>query len=326
MDKKLIKELSCITEEEKAILSGDQIRHDIYFTDNNSVIDSAKMLKLGQLINVRTHTRFIYFPTHSHNFIEMQYVCRGKVTNIIDGKEIVIKEGELLLLAQNIKHAIKPASENDVIVNFIVLPEFLDIARKMIKGKNILSEFLMDTMRSGGSKTGVLHFKSADNIQIQNLIENMLYSLVHKKFNNDDINRATMGVLFMHLANSLEDARYVSMPGKNDMIMVVVMKYIETFYRSATLNELSLMTGKSDYNLSKLIKAETSYTFSQLVQAKKFRKAIELLCETDMSISDIVVTVGYENSSYFHRKFREKYDMSPSQFRKENKNKDIINL
>lgn len=40
-------------------------------------MDSAKMLSEGKLIAVRTHTRFIHFPAHRHNFIEVLYVCQG---------------------------------------------------------------------------------------------------------------------------------------------------------------------------------------------------------------------------------------------------------
>lgn len=50
-------------------------------------MDSAKMLREGKLIAVRTHTRFIHFPVHRHNFIEVLYVCQGQLTNVIGGRE-----------------------------------------------------------------------------------------------------------------------------------------------------------------------------------------------------------------------------------------------
>ena len=39
------------------------------------------------------------------------------------------------------------------------------------------------------------------------------------------------------------------------------------------------------------------------------------MCDTDLPISDIIAAVGYENSSYFHRVFRERYHMTPRNFR-----------
>lgn len=41
---------------------------------------------------------FFHYPKHSHNYIEMSYVYGGTMTHIIDGKEIKVNEGELILL------------------------------------------------------------------------------------------------------------------------------------------------------------------------------------------------------------------------------------
>ena len=47
------------------------------------------------------------------------------------------------------------------------------------------------------------------------------------------------------------------------------------------------------------------------------------MCETELPISDIIAAVGYENGSYFHRVFREKYHVTPRAFREiNNKRKD----
>ena len=81
------------------------------------------MLEEGKLIAVRTHTRFVHFPSHRHNFIEVLYVCEGSLTNIIGGKEVVIEAGELLFLNQFTRHEILPAGKNDIAINFMILPE-----------------------------------------------------------------------------------------------------------------------------------------------------------------------------------------------------------
>ena len=40
------------------------------------VIDSDKLLEAGQLITIRPHTRFVHFPEHTHNYVEVIYMCR----------------------------------------------------------------------------------------------------------------------------------------------------------------------------------------------------------------------------------------------------------
>ena len=55
-------------------------------------------------------------------------------------------------------------------------------------------------------------------------------------------------------------------------------------------------------------------------------KAVELMCDTDLPISDVIAAVGYENNSYFHRVFKERYHVTPRAFRLENKKSDQVRL
>ena len=129
MHQELILELSVITEEEQRILDGrTEIDQEIYTEKKDMVIDSSKLLQRGKLIQVRPHTRFVHFPEHTHNYIEEIYMCQGSTTHILNGNEVVLREGDLLFLNQNAVQEILPAGEDDIAVNFIILPEFLDTA------------------------------------------------------------------------------------------------------------------------------------------------------------------------------------------------------
>ena len=86
MQQALLDHLRIITEEEQQILDGvAKVDKDLYTSGKDFIVDSAKMLNEGKLIAVRTHTRFVHFPAHRHNFIEVLYVCQGQLTNIIGG-------------------------------------------------------------------------------------------------------------------------------------------------------------------------------------------------------------------------------------------------
>ena len=90
----MLRELSVITEEEQRILNGRQeIDPQIYTEKKDMVIDSGKLLQRGKLIQVRPHTRFVHFPEHTHNYIEVIYMCQGSTTHILNGREVVLKEG-----------------------------------------------------------------------------------------------------------------------------------------------------------------------------------------------------------------------------------------
>ena len=168
--------------------------------------------------------------------------------------------------------------------------------------------------------------KVSEVLQIQNLLENMIYSLVTGKGENNRINQTTMGLIFLYLVDSVQ---YVEMRVPNqyeNMISMTTLDYIEQKYKTATLTELCELLHLPMHVLSKMIKKTTGFNFKDLLQRKRLNKAAELLCDTDLSVSDIIAVVGYENGSYFHRVFKNRYCMTPKEFRTKNQKKGWIRL
>ena len=327
MQKELLEQLRKITEEEKRILKGEaQVDKELYTSGKDFTVDSKKMLEEGKLIAVRTHTRFVHFPVHRHNYVEVLYVCEGSLTNIIDGKQVVVKKGELLFLNQFTHHEILAAGKNDIAINFMILPEFFDVAYSMAGNNNVLADFLVNVLRQDARQEQYLYFKVSEVLQIQNLLENMIYSLVTGRGDQNRINQTTMGLIFLYLLDSVQ---YVEMRLPNqyeNMISMTTLDYIEQKYRNATLTELCDMLHLPMHVLSKMIKKTTGFNFKELLQRKRLNKAVELMCDTDLPISDVIAAVGYENNSYFHRVFKEHYQMTPRAFRVANSSKKQVHL
>ena len=327
MQKELLEQLRKITEEEKRILKGEaQVDKELYTSGKDFTVDSKKMLEEGKLIAVRTHTRFVHFPVHRHNYVEVLYVCEGSLTNIIDGKQVVVKKGELLFLNQFTHHEILAAGKNDIAINFMILPEFFDVAYSMAGNNNVLADFLVNVLRQDARQEQYLYFKVSEVLQIQNLLENMIYSLVTGRGDQNRINQTTMGLIFLYLLDSVQ---YVGMRVPNqyeNMISMTTLDYIEQKYRNATLTELCDMLHLPMHVLSKMIKKTTGFNFKELLQRKRLNKAVELMCDTDLPISDVIAAVGYENNSYFHRVFKERYHMTPRAFRMENGGRARVRL
>lgn len=89
----------------------------------------------------------------------------------------------------------------------------------------------------------------------------------------------------------------------------------ENEYRDASLTEFSKENNIDIYTLGRIIRKNTGKTFTQLLAQKRMRQAAYLLKNTTLSIADISVSVGYENTSYFYRLFRETYGVSPRTYR-----------
>jgi AraC family transcriptional regulator, L-rhamnose operon regulatory protein RhaS len=318
LNRELMEVLQPISEEEKGILAGRHtIQKELYTNSPGFIIDSKKMLSEGKLIDIRPHTRFIRFPKHKHNYIEIVYMCSGTTRHIINGKdEIILSSGELLLLNQHAFHEITAAAQNDIAVNFIVLPEFFDIAFEMIGKDNILNHFLISALQRDRYEIGYLHFKVAGILPIQNLVEILVWSLINQQNNNRMINQTTMGLLFLELLNYTDHMEQERPDQYNNSLVIAILKQIEESYRTASLSQIAQKYNQPLSKLSRLIKRSTGYTYKELLQQKRFSKAIQLLGRSTLSIEEIIAAVGYDNTSYFYRSFRKIYGMSPKTYRK----------
>ena len=197
LNQELLRTLSVISPEEQALLAGQQLNREIYMDMGapSNVIDAGKLLQSGRLITIRPHTRFAHFPEHSHNYVEVVYMCQGSTTHIANGTPVTLKQGELLFFGQGAKQEILPAGERDIAVNFIILPQFFDKVLEMLDAdRTPLRTFLVESLGSGN--TGYLHFRVADVLPVQNLVENLIYTLLSANVpNRRSICQTTMGLL-----------------------------------------------------------------------------------------------------------------------------------
>lgn len=314
MREDLMRELRRVTEEEEQLLAGGQVDKRLYTSGGGFLIDSDKLLAKGKLITVRPHTRFAAFPMHTHNYVEIMYMCSGQTIHQIEGRPpLTLRTGELLFLNQHASHAVERAGEEDVGVNFIVLPQFFDVALNLIGTDNVLGKFLLSGLRQSGGEMSCLHFRVAEAPTVQNLVENLVWSLVHPQPNARRINQATMGLLLLQLLNYTEDLEEASGNGA----VLAALREIEENYRTADLTRLAAELHVSLPYLSAAVHRATGRTFKELLLEKRLSKAAQLLRETRLTTQDIILAVGYENTSYFYRAFRARFGVTPKDYRKE---------
>ena len=326
MNQEIYEKLKQITDEEAEILKGRQevdmgryVKPIEAGLSGGSVgmpdLDSSKLLESGKLIQIRPHTRFIHFPKHTHNYVEMLYMCSGHTHHIVNGADVLLGQGELLFLSQKAVQEVYPAGEEDVGVNFIILPEFFDQALYMIGAEdNLIRKFIVGCLRGTENDIGYLHFKVSDVLPIQNLVENLIWTLMNNQQNKRSINQFTMGLLFLQLINYTDKVE-VGKDHFDQELMLSVYRFIEEHYKDGELSRLSEELGFDLYWLSRRIKKLTGKTYTELLQTKRLSQAQFLLQNTNLSVSDIGRAVGYDNLSYYHRIFRDKYGVSPRQWR-----------
>lgn len=301
-----------ITEEEQKLLDGGQLDRRLYSTSDCRVVNAAKLLHDGKLITLRSHTRFVAFPEHTHDYVELVYMCQGRTRHRINGTPITLEEGELLFLGQNARQEILPAGEQDIALNFIVIPAFFHRSLELLGAEDTpIKRFLLDSLFKE-ENPGYLHFCISDIPAIQNLMENLIRNLLEDAPNKRSISQTTMALLFMQLLNHTDKLAYQT---KEEAAVLQIYRYIEENYGNGSLAEAAAAFHYDFYWLSHLLPQKIGKTYTQLVQEKRLAQAAYLLRNTHLPVDQISLAVGYENKSYFHRIFLAHFQMTPKKYR-----------
>ncbi|QIZ07561.1 AraC family transcriptional regulator [Priestia megaterium] len=317
MNYDLLNELLQITDEEKSILEQKtEVSKEIYTSKTNFIIESEKFLSKDKMIMVRKHTRFVDFPLHKHDYIEVNYVYNGELNQTVGGRQLTLKKGELLLLNQHIEHEIKACAKEDIVINFIIRPSFFDFIFSFLSSENIVSDFLINSLYNNTQNGQFLYFKVSEISSIQDIIGKMINEIMNPSTFSDSTIKLYMGLFMIELIKNSDRVERKEEASINHYLVVESLKYIEEQFKDASLYELAVRLKQSHYGLSKTIKKATSHTFKELLQERRLVKAKELLEGTDMAIASIVEQVGYDNISYFYRIFKGKYGLTPKDYRR----------
>ena len=82
------------------------------------------------------------------------------------------------------------------------------------------------------------------------------------------------------------------------------------------VENLSDRVGLSAAKLQEGFKFQHGLTVCEYIRSVRLTKSEELIINTDLNISEIVYSVGFTSRSYFSKIFKERYDCTPSDYKK----------
>lgn len=311
----------------------EEVNYMNYYLKNNkypSVIDSAHVLDGKSYISngmmvIRKHPRFCHVGEHSHNYLEINYVLKGEIKELLDGNTITLKQGELLFISKNSVHEFLPAQEDDVMLNFIILPEFFDYLFPLIGDNGNLKKFLVNLLNDNKETNSIIFHVSKSEI-VQNLIQNIMIICDEKDSKMNELLRQYFLILINELLRHTELAEDSKTSNYDSIIVFKTLNYIENNYTSASLKGLSELLN-DDYNyLSKRIKKLTGFTFQQLLEKERIKASLVLLESTDANINDIAYHIGYNNLTFFYKLFKKNVGMNPLEYRNKNNKENSTSI
>ena len=123
-------------------------------------------------------------------------------------------------------------------------------------------------------------------------------------------------VKLQEIVETFSESLFNYIPSKNHEIIKKAILYIsEHFNGSLTLEDVASHVHLHPSYFSTLFKTCTGSAFKEYLNMVRIEESKRLLANTDFSIIDIAMAVGFEDQSYFSKVFKKYTGLTPKQFR-----------
>ena len=230
------------------------------------------------------------------------------ITSPTDNLSIQTEESVLLRCGNYFSNVIRKHPANTCEVYAVHL--YPDILKELYK--NEFPTFIKDNVikpyiRKIEKKSVITHFiQSLDfyfenpNLVTDDLLKLKIKELILLLLQTD--NAENIIILFSHLFN----------PRQAGLFEVVEAH----LFSPISIVDLARLTGRSLSTFKRDFEAKFSDTPANFIKEKKLEKALELIQSTELSVSEICYEVGFQDTSHFTKTFKQKYNQSPSEYRK----------
>lgn len=256
---------------------------------------------------------------HIHPAIEFIYITGDRYEIGVDNEVFVAEKGDLLLIRSNVIHTLKHISENGGVGHYYVLKINPTLLFQIFTGKD-----------SGGCIIPFIH-KSSDDVsffpaetipdETREIIEDMIeeYSRADKFFYASE--RAYAARLLISLLRTVIKPKSSIDDGEISERSVALIhqsvNYINNNYASdITPADCAASIHLSYSYFAKLFRAVIGKTFKEYLTSVRLAKAHNILLSTDLPITDVAVSCGYSNLSYFISEYKKVYGKTPRDTRK----------
>lgn len=118
------------------------------------------------------------------------------------------------------------------------------------------------------------------------------------------------------VVETFSESMFNYIPSKNNEIIKRALQYIyEHFQMPVTLEDAAESVHLHPSYFSSMFKKSTGSSFKEYLNMVRIEESKRLLTNTDFSIIDIAIAVGFEDQSYFSKVFKKYTGLTPKQFR-----------
>jgi len=256
------------------------------------------------------------FMMHTHEFSELVIIVSGTAIHQTDQGDYPITAGDVFVLNGDMAHGYKnPVGFH--LCNIMYDPEqLLHQQDDLLSLAGYHALFVVQPLyHKHHAMHNLLHLSMHELELIRSTIDQMINEYERKTIGYASMIRAQ----FMQMVVSLSRlyTSHINERPQSTGQIAHALALIETHYHTPlTLDDIASASHISKTHLLRLFKETFGLSPIQYLIQLRIRKACQLLHHSQLSIADIAYQVGFEDSNYFSRQFKQVIGQSPRAYRK----------
>lgn len=253
------------------------------------------------------------FNLHWHPEIEINLVISGKAEVIVNFETYIVSKGDIIVVNKDEVHGFFRYESMDFNCRAILF--HLDFL-----GGKTTDDIFMEAISPLVNKEKLfLNILSPDFVCYPELKKDFeeIFTLYHEKtpYYKVLIRSKILNVVYLLLTFASVTANH-HISKRNTSVKSAIDFIAENYNRHISAKETAMIAGYSEYHFLRIFKDAVGMEFSKYVNRVRFDHALILLKESSLSVTDIALTVGFSDSAYFTKKFKEEFHTTPLAFRK----------
>lgn len=261
------------------------------------------------------------YVLHTHDFFEFFYVTKGSNLHYLDGKEEVVKTGDIILMSPGKAHEFRGNRDTDFeTINCNFLPNLLENHNYLVRNMKGFMELLYLEPFNKGYK--LLHLAGSADFKVRILLEELLEEHSAKTRDSASIIKVLLADLLVTLVRYFEKQNKAGpspakVLTKKAHAIIKSIEYIDNnFKEEIKLKDISLKkTGITKEYFCSVFKKITGRTFTEYLNNLRIDYASKMLSCTEKPVSGICFESGFNDLSYFNRTFKALKGLTPKEYR-----------
>jgi len=288
----------------------------LHLKETTSSRESSDYVILPLQIYSFVMTNELFFITHHwHDELEILYIEKGEYLIHVNGIAHSANEGDVFFINSQEIHQITALTHQATHHAIIFDPKIIRFEWHDPSNQKYINPIIRGKIKYP------LHVNDLPDAtaKIIREFQDVLSAYHHSRASWQIVVKASLLKMIAVLIDAEAMINVNTTEEKDDekaMTTKTIMTYIQRNYMNKiTLDELASLVNLSVNYFCKFFKSMFEKTAVEYINEYRIEKACLLLTQTDDKIIDIAFSVGFENFSYFIRKFKTLKGMTPSEYR-----------